>query len=205
MAVRDKQLTRLKTAQLKQLESTRSDALSIALASAAVAVNSTVGELSKQKDEILSSTVEGLLRSKDEECAAALHNLSREKDHEYTLALQQMCAEKDVIMSQEKIAMEGRISLLTKKNDELNILSVQAAVAVLRKALMGGSHKEELFEIANEIISSCSDPETGVATLSWSNTSNSIGKNSVRYVLQIFSKRFCYVFSYISSFSDMLK
>ena len=103
-------------------------------------------------------------------------------------------------MNQEKIAMENCIKLLTKKNNKLNTPSVQAAVAVLRKALMGGSHKEELFEIANEIISSCSDPETGVATLSWSNTSNSIGKNSVRYVLQIFSKRPCYVFSYIYFF-----
>ena len=122
-----------------------------------------------------------------------------------TIALQQMCAEKDAIMNQEKIAMEDCIKLLTKKNNELNTHSVQAAVAVLRKAMTGGNCKEELFEIANEIISSCSVPETGVATLSWSNTSNSIGKNSVRYVLQIFSKRPCYVFSYISFFSDMLK
>ena len=108
----------MKTAQLKQLEATRSDALSIALASAAVAVNSTVGELCKQKDVILSSTVEGLLQSKDAECAAALHNLSREKDHECTLALQQICDEKDDIMNQEKIAMEDRINLLTKRNNE---------------------------------------------------------------------------------------
>ena len=99
LAVRDKQLARLKTAQLKQLEATRSDAHSIALASAAVAVNSTVGELCKQKDVILSSTIEGLLQSKDAECATALHNLSRDKNHECTLALQQMSAEKDAIMN----------------------------------------------------------------------------------------------------------
>ena len=86
------------------------------------------------------------------------------------LALQQMCAEKDAVTDQDKIATENRISLLAKK--ELNTHSVQAAIAVLREALMCGNHKEEIFEIANEIISSCSDPGTGVATLSWSNVSN---------------------------------
>ena len=195
---------------MKQLESTRSDALSIALASATVAVSSTVGELCKQKDAKLASTVEGLVQYKDAECAMALHNLSRDKDHERTLALQQMCAKKDAVTNQDKIVLEDRITLLAKKNSELNETSVQASIDVLREALRCGNHKEELFEIANEIISSCSDPNTGVATLSWSNTSNSIGKNSIRYVLQIFSNTPCYntpcyVISYILFFSDILK
>ena len=106
-AARNKQLARLKTTQLNQLESTRSNTLYIPFASAAVAVNPTIGELCKQKDVILSSTVEGLLQSKDAECVTALHNLSRDKDHECTIALQQMCAKKDAIMNQEKIAMEN--------------------------------------------------------------------------------------------------
>ena len=50
LAARDKQLARLKTTQLKHLESTRSGTLSIALVSATVVVNSTAGELCKQKD-----------------------------------------------------------------------------------------------------------------------------------------------------------
>ena len=120
LTVRNKQLAILKTMQLCQLESTKSHALSIAFASAAIAVNSTVGELCKQKDIKLSSTIEGLLRDQDEERAVALNNLSRDKDDERKLALEQMCVEKDVVTNQDNIILKDRISLLARKNNELD-------------------------------------------------------------------------------------
>ena len=95
---------------------------------------------------MLSSTVEGLL---------VVHNLCHDKDHEQMLALQQICAKKDAVTDQDKDS-DGRSNQLACKKKELNTPSVQAAIAVLREALMCGNHKEELFEIANEIISSCS-------------------------------------------------